>query len=33
MLSEPQVAALAEQLKARLEAAHAAQLEAQLCAR
>jgi thioesterase domain-containing protein len=33
MLSEPQVAVLAEQLKARLEAAHAAQLETQLCAR
>jgi thioesterase domain-containing protein len=33
MLSEPQVAVLAEQLKARLEAAHAAQLEPQLCTR
>ncbi len=33
MLSEPQVAVLAEQLKSRLEAAHSAQLEAQLCAR
>jgi amino acid adenylation domain-containing protein len=31
MLSEPQVAVLAEQLKTRLEAAHAAQLETQLC--
>jgi thioesterase domain-containing protein len=33
MLSEPQVAVLAEQLKARLEAAHGAQLETQLCTR
>ena len=33
MLSEPQVEALAEQLKARLDSAQAAQLEAQLCAR
>jgi aspartate racemase len=33
MLSEPQVAVLAEQLKARLESAHAAELETQLCTR
>jgi thioesterase domain-containing protein len=33
MLGEPQVAVLAEQLKARLEAAHTAQLETQLCTR
>jgi thioesterase domain-containing protein len=31
MMSEPQVVALAEQLKARLETAQAAQLESQLC--
>jgi thioesterase domain-containing protein len=33
MLGEPQVAELAEQLKARLESAQSTQLEAQLCER
>jgi thioesterase domain-containing protein len=33
MLSDPQVRALAEQLKARLESAQSTPLEAQLCTR